>query len=276
MTELSAAAKAILDAGQTGLSPSAATKASVLQGVESNLAGAPASAAAASSVTTSVLSLKLVLVLAVGIAGGLWLSRTGDAPKTASNESAIASVATPETSVSPEPAISNTVATQAAIVPDEPVQASPPMATTNSAQDKTDDRAPGTEDTTPPPTLDSDKPDTTRHSNSKATRTKATQVKAALQVSASPAKSTLAEEQKLISAAQIAIRKADYSTALTLLKSHSTEFPKGILTPERNAATAIAQCKSGQGGKAAGRRFLDKHSQSPLAARVRTSCELPL
>ena len=255
MTELSAAAKAILDAGQTGLSPSAATKAGVLQGVESNLAGASASVAA-SSATTSVLSLKLVLgvVAAVGIGGGLWLSRTNNTSNATSNE-----------------------ATVAITIPDKPapVQASPPpKATTVTKRSRDSSPSPEVavqEEPRSSATITSDKKDEKRHSRTGAKPAKATGLKS----SASRAKSTLADEQKLIAAAQIAIRKADYSAALTLLKSHSTDFPTGILAPERKAATAIAQCMSGQGGKAAGRRFLDKYSQSPLAARVRTSCKLP-
>ncbi len=285
MTELSAAAKAILDAGQTGLSPSAATKASVLQGVETNLAGTPASAAAASSATTGVLSLKLVLtvVVAVGIGGGFWFSRTGSAPATASTETKVLAIATPVNVVPVEKP--DTTDTEAAVgvaqttISSEPLpiaQSTPPQETTlapqNTASEETVAKASDQSSTTEADNKNENGRLRSAPKQAQAAPLKSPKTRVAHVTSV---KSTLADEQKLIAAAQVAIRRADYSTALTLLESHSSDFPKGILAPERDAATAIAQCMSGKGGKAAGRRFLDKHSQSPLAARVRTSCELP-
>lgn len=88
--------------------------------------------------------------------------------------------------------------------------------------------------------------------------------------------SNLLAERKLLSAAQRAIRGKNYQQARDLLAQHKREFPRGLLRPERQAATAMANCldENGKSGKAIARRFLEAHPSSPLAPRVRKSCEL--
>ena len=91
--------------------------------------------------------------------------------------------------------------------------------------------------------------------------------------------STLLAERKLIGAAQIAIRKSEYKRARSILSQHKSEFPTGILAPERDAAWAIALCLDDKEDKetkglAAARSFLGTHKSSPLAQRVKSSCGL--
>jgi outer membrane protein assembly factor BamD (BamD/ComL family) len=83
-----------------------------------------------------------------------------------------------------------------------------------------------------------------------------------------------AAERKLLAAAQVAIRNKKYPSARAILKQHRSEFPKGILAPERNAALAIALCLDGQDaqGKKAANRFLRRNKTSPLAQRVKAAC----
>ena len=92
-----------------------------------------------------------------------------------------------------------------------------------------------------------------------------------------PAENTLLAEQKLMAAAQLAIRNKDYPKAQALLNKHQREFPKGIFSPERLAAQAIAMCLAGEKsrGQKAAAAFLKAHKSSPLAQRVRSSCTTP-
>lgn len=87
--------------------------------------------------------------------------------------------------------------------------------------------------------------------------------------------SNLVEERKLISAAQRSIREGAHAQALRLLSQHKSKFPSGILAPERQAARAIALCLDGQSqkGSTAAAKFVKRHPKSPLAARVRRSCD---
>jgi outer membrane biosynthesis protein TonB len=96
-------------------------------------------------------------------------------------------------------------------------------------------------------------------------------------IEAPPSANTLLAERRLIAAAQVAIRKGDYARARSLLGEHKTQFPRGILAPERDAARAIALCLDDEqdSGADAARAFLRKHKNSPLAKRVKSSCDLP-
>lgn len=274
MTELSTEAKAILEAGQSGLSPSAATKASVLHAVESNIAGAASASSLGAGSATGVASLKLVLglVLAVGVGGGIWLARATNSANTSSESTSISanalvSEAQPIRTTVSDNGRHNKEAKALALVPEQekPTDTDLPpteAAASEFASDKESAVLAVKQTVAAESLLNSPKNSVQAHRNTKPA-TKAV-------------RSTLAEEQKLIAAAQVAIRKTDYTEALRLLNSHNSQFPKGILAPERKAASAIAGCLSERSGsKAAGRRFLASHARSPLAGRVRSSCKLP-
>jgi hypothetical protein len=92
-------------------------------------------------------------------------------------------------------------------------------------------------------------------------------------VAAAP--STLAEEVRLLSSAQRALNEGDPTTALARLAEHGRRFPAGTMAEERDAARALALCRAGRRdeAQAAAARFLADRPTSPLAARVRASCE---
>jgi outer membrane protein assembly factor BamD (BamD/ComL family) len=87
----------------------------------------------------------------------------------------------------------------------------------------------------------------------------------------------LEAEVSLLAAAQSAIARGDYATALATLDEHRREFPRGALSEERTAARAVALCGAGRqiDGKALASSFLTRHPSSPLAPRVRSSCGVP-
>jgi hypothetical protein len=60
--------------------------------------------------------------------------------------------------------------------------------------------------------------------------------------------------------------------ALALLDRHRAQFPRGVLAPERDAATLIARCELGTEARRDVDSFLATHVGSPLAARVRVAC----
>lgn len=92
-------------------------------------------------------------------------------------------------------------------------------------------------------------------------------------VAAAP--SMLAEEVRLLSSAQRALNEGDPTTALARLAEHGRRFPEGTMAEERDAARALALCRAGrrEEAQAAAARFLADRPTSPLAARVRASCE---
>jgi hypothetical protein len=85
----------------------------------------------------------------------------------------------------------------------------------------------------------------------------------------------LSEEIELVRAAQVAMRQGDVSAALTMLESHASRFPRGALSEEREAARAIALCELRQfeQGRRVARRLLAASPHTPLAGRIRGSCE---
>ena len=87
--------------------------------------------------------------------------------------------------------------------------------------------------------------------------------------------SSLAEEVHLLASAQRALNDGDPATALARLAEHGRRFPSGTMAEERDAARALALCRAGrrQEAQAAAARFLAERPTSPLAARVRASCE---
>lgn len=87
--------------------------------------------------------------------------------------------------------------------------------------------------------------------------------------------STLAEEMRLLRSAQSALSAGDPETALARLAEHARRFPAGTLAEEREAARILALCRAERRGeaRAAAARFLRERPTSPLAPRVRASCE---
>ncbi|MEM7159941.1 MAG: hypothetical protein AAF799_44285 [Myxococcota bacterium] len=84
----------------------------------------------------------------------------------------------------------------------------------------------------------------------------------------------LAEENRVLSRARKALLDHAPERALEHLRDHARRFPRGVLSPERQALRAIALCEAGREieGTAAARGFLRAHPQATLAARVRTVC----
>ena len=89
-----------------------------------------------------------------------------------------------------------------------------------------------------------------------------------------PARGTLAEEMKLMTAAQRAARAGDPARALASLRKHRARFPRGVMAEEREAERVLALCALGRDrqARAARARFLERFAGSPLAPRVRRAC----
>jgi hypothetical protein len=87
--------------------------------------------------------------------------------------------------------------------------------------------------------------------------------------------STLAEEVGLLRRARAALNAGDPAAALAHLAEHSRRFPAGVLAEERDAARVLALCHAGRRDEARAQasRFLRERPSSPLAARVRESCD---
>jgi outer membrane protein assembly factor BamD (BamD/ComL family) len=77
--------------------------------------------------------------------------------------------------------------------------------------------------------------------------------------------------------AQRALDSGSPTQALTLLNQYATEFPRGALRHESQAARIIALCAAGQrsAGLRAAEQFLQAEPSSPFARRVRTACGAP-
>tara|TARA_R110002096_G_scaffold44524_3_gene119709 strand:+ start:15582 stop:16379 length:798 start_codon:yes stop_codon:yes gene_type:complete len=264
MTKLSPQAQALLDAGRDALSPTAATKAGVLRSLDASLA---ASTAVAGGSAFAAGKLWLALTLVAGLGGGWFLAdRTTSEPQpvNASEQAVqvaeavpVAEVQVAEVQVAEEETLvpeTLTPVTEAPAPPIAPVE----LNDTIAVPPKSDVQA------KPPQANDAKTP-----------RSRMATHQSPQEPKAQP--NDLLGERKLIASAQLAIRSKNYSEAKNLLQEHEQSFPKGILGPERQAARAIVNClePSGTNGKAIARRFLEAHANSPLAARVRSICELP-
>lgn len=86
----------------------------------------------------------------------------------------------------------------------------------------------------------------------------------------------LNDEADLLKRAQRAINSGDTSGALALLQQHATTYPSGVLGQERIGLRAITLCRAGQRdqGVAEATRFLKGNPSSPIADRVKSSCEI--
>ena len=92
--------------------------------------------------------------------------------------------------------------------------------------------------------------------------------------SASLGATSLAEETRLLHAAQRELARKNTSAALALLDEHASKFPGGALAEERTAARVLALCDLGRTAEArlAADAFVEKSPQSPLVPRLRGSC----
>jgi hypothetical protein len=86
--------------------------------------------------------------------------------------------------------------------------------------------------------------------------------------------SSLAEETRLLEAAQRELARKNTSAALVLLDEHATRFPAGALSEERAAARVLALCDLGRSAEAkrAAEVFVRASPRSPLVPRLQGSC----
>jgi hypothetical protein len=90
--------------------------------------------------------------------------------------------------------------------------------------------------------------------------------------SAEPRSNTLGEEIALLSSSQQALRENRFADALTIVEKHETRHPNGALRIERMAVAAMAHCGLGEKDHPSIGALLDAAPNSPLSARVRSSC----
>lgn len=87
----------------------------------------------------------------------------------------------------------------------------------------------------------------------------------------------LAEEAKLISQAQRALRNAEVDEALEHVRRHESRFPHGQLTPERRALKGAALCRQGHREEGIAAARLDALApDSPLRERIDIECRQAL
>jgi outer membrane protein assembly factor BamD (BamD/ComL family) len=87
---------------------------------------------------------------------------------------------------------------------------------------------------------------------------------------------SLAEETRLLQAAQRELARKRTSAALALLDEHAAKFPRGALAEERTAARVLALCDLGRVAEArsSAEAFARASPRSPLIPRLRGSCAL--
>jgi hypothetical protein len=93
-------------------------------------------------------------------------------------------------------------------------------------------------------------------------------------VSPPPAAPTLQAEVTLIASANALIRAERFAEAGRVLAAHARRYPRGALREERDALAVLALCNLGSREQArrALQRFLRSAPQSVVAQRVRTAC----
>lgn len=84
---------------------------------------------------------------------------------------------------------------------------------------------------------------------------------------------TLALEVQTITAARDALAAGNCAAAIRHLDAHRLQFPRGALSEERQALSAICECRQGR-GTASAEAYVGRRSGSPLARRVATECAL--
>lgn len=87
--------------------------------------------------------------------------------------------------------------------------------------------------------------------------------------------SDLASEMGLIQSADAALRSGNTTKALALLDRHQVSHARGSLAHEREGLRALAHCQQGRAGSLAlAKHFLQGAPRSPLAARIRQTCNV--
>lgn len=82
-------------------------------------------------------------------------------------------------------------------------------------------------------------------------------------------------EQELLARGWTALAAGQADAAVRDAGEHARRFPAGVLAPERRALEAAATCVDApERGAELARAFLADHPRSPLARRVRDSCDL--
>jgi hypothetical protein len=88
-----------------------------------------------------------------------------------------------------------------------------------------------------------------------------------------PSADTLAEESALLATARSALASGDSRAALRALGDHATRFPRGVLSAERRALTAMALCADGRVAEGLATFPLPETTlDTPLSKRVRSAC----
>lgn len=122
-------------------------------------------------------------------------------------------------------------------------------------------------------------PASARQPSSRALGERGSQAGNAERVAASPAPAAsssltagpLAREVQIITAARDALNAGNCTVASSHLDAHRLQFPTGALSEERQALSAICQCRQGRGTSAAA-AYVARRPNSPLARRVATEC----
>jgi hypothetical protein len=88
--------------------------------------------------------------------------------------------------------------------------------------------------------------------------------------------STLAEEARLLAAAQAALRDGAVDDALRSLDEHARRFTDGAMRAERESLRAIVLCKSDRVDEGArlARALIAAQTAVPYASRLRTACSV--
>jgi hypothetical protein len=92
----------------------------------------------------------------------------------------------------------------------------------------------------------------------------------------SAAPPSLADETRVLEAAQRELASGRATSALSLLDEHAKRFPSGALGEERTAARVLSLCALGRTEEArrTATAFLEGSPRSPLIPRLRGSCAL--
>ena len=91
---------------------------------------------------------------------------------------------------------------------------------------------------------------------------------------APPAVDLNLQELQLISKARDELRSHRYASAFNFVSLHRQRFPKGALSEERDALTAMIDCHL-RSGSGLAQSFLDSHPRSLFAEQVRRNCQPP-
>lgn len=282
MSELSGAAKALLERSRLGLSPTADDQARVRARLLAKVAAAGAAGAAAAVAVHGAANVAKG-ALAKGAAGaGAGAAALGTTGAAAVLKAAVAvtmlsavvvgTVATRD--VWRSAAVSApTVAVNATSQPKSPA---PTVPTANAASTATVESPAAASATSIEVSPAARTTPTAIPAGASAPAVSATKKDAPREIEANtPAAATsVADETALLRDAHIALEAGNSARALALLAEHGRRFPRGMLGEERDATRVFALCAAGNAteARAAAARFLRERPSSPLAARVQQSC----